>query len=90
MSKGDLKTMMASISPEEGAKIGKDFEGKSESEIAAQAVGEITGFRIIKKQAVSDDEVVLTLFGEGKEETVKLKFRRFGPEWKMSGEASGR
>jgi hypothetical protein len=90
MSKGDLRTMLASISPEEGAKIAKDFEGKSESEIAAQATGEITGFRIIKKQAVSDDEVVLTLFGDGKEETVKLKFKRFGLEWKMSGEASGR
>ncbi|SRR6266446_8840340 len=89
MSKGDLKTIQAGVSPEEAAKISKEFEGKSESEIAAAATGEITGFRIIKKQAVSDDEEVLTLFGDGKEETVKLKFKRFGTEWKMSGEVPG-
>jgi len=89
MSKGDLRTILAGVSPEEAAKIAKDFEGKSESEIAATTMGEITGFRIIKKQAISDDEVVLTLFGDGKEETIKLKFKRFGTEWKMSGEAHG-
>ena len=89
MSRGDMKTMLAGVSPEEAAKLGKEFEGKSESEIAAQAVGEVTGFRIIKKEALSDDEVVLALFGDGKEETVKLKFKRFGNEWKMSGEMGG-
>jgi len=35
MSKGDLRTVLAGVSPEEGAKISKEFEGKSESEIAA-------------------------------------------------------
>src|SRR5882672_2811938 len=50
MSKGDLRTILAGVSPEEAAKIAKDFEGKSESEIAATTMGEITGFRIIKKQ----------------------------------------
>ena len=89
MSKGDLKTMVASVSPEEEAKIRKEFEGKSESEIAAGAAAEITGFRILKKQAVSDDEVVLTLFADGKDDTVKVKFKRFGTEWKMSGEQLG-
>ncbi len=89
MSKGDLETILTVVSPDEATKIAKDFEGKPESEIAATATGEITGFRIIKKQAVSDDQVELTLFGDGKEETIKLKFRRFGTEWKMSGEAGG-
>ncbi len=89
MSKGDLKTILTGVSPEEATKISKEFEGKSESEIAAAATGEITGFRLIKKQPLSDDEVVLTLFGDGKEETVKLKFKRVGTEWKMSGEVPG-
>ena len=60
----------------------------SESEIAAKA-SEITAFRILKKQAISDDEVVLTVFGDGMDEIVKLRFKRFGTEWKMSGEARG-
>jgi hypothetical protein len=89
MSKGDLKTMVASVSPEEEAKVRREFDGKSESEIAAGAAAEITGFRILKKQAISDDEVVLTVFADGKEDTVKLKFKRFGTEWKMSGEEHG-
>src|SRR5260221_5139712 len=62
MSKGDLKTILGAVSPDEATGISKDFEGKSETEIAAGAMGEITGFRIIKKQALSDDEVVLTVF----------------------------
>src|SRR3989442_826841 len=88
MSKGDLKMMLESVSPEEGGKVSKEFEGKSESEIAAKA-SEITAFRILKKQAISDDEVVLTVFGDGMDEIVKLRFKRFGTEWKMSGEARG-
>jgi RNA polymerase sigma factor (sigma-70 family) len=88
MSKGDLKTMLAGVSPEERARMEKEFEGKSESEILA-AVGadveKIKGFRILKKEMLSESEVMLTVFSDGKDETAKLRFRRIGNEWKMAG-----
>jgi len=90
MSKGDLKSMLASVSPEERVRMEKEFEGKSESEIQAAAGAEmekITGFRILKKETLSDNEVILTIFGDGKDETTKLKFTRIGNEWKMAGRA---
>ena len=90
MSKGDLKTYLASMVPEEQARMAKEFAGKSEFDIAAQASRElekIKAFRVLKKDILSDDQVVLTFFGEGKDETVKLKFQRSGNEWKIAGPA---
>jgi RNA polymerase sigma factor (sigma-70 family) len=88
MSKGDLKTMLASVSPEEQVRMEKEFAGKSEEEIVAGNATEmekIKGFRILKNEPISDDEVILTIFGDGKEETMKVRVKRIGNEWKLAG-----
>jgi RNA polymerase sigma factor (sigma-70 family) len=90
MSKGDVRTMLSSVVPEERARMEKEFAGKPESEIAAHISEDtetIKAFRILKKEALSEDEVILTIFGEGKDETVKLRFKRTGSEWRMAGPA---
>lgn len=90
MSKGDLKTILASVTSDERARMEKEFAGKSGDEFTAQVSREmekIKGFRILKKETLSDDAMVLTIFGEGKDETLKLKFQRVGNEWKIAGRA---
>src|SRR5437867_2239151 len=67
------------------------WQGKTEEEIAANGKAEfekIKGFRILKKEALSDDEVVLTLYVEGlspDEPTPRMKLVRIGSEWKTAG-----
>ena len=88
MSKGDLRTILAGVSPEEQARMEKQFAGKSEEEIVASSAAEmekIKGFRILKNEAISEDEVILTIFGDGKDETTKIRVKRLGNEWKLAG-----
>jgi hypothetical protein len=58
MSKGDLKAMLGGVLPEEAARMEKEFEGKSQTEIAAavRSDTEMKGFRILTKDAVADDQ----------------------------------
>jgi RNA polymerase sigma factor (sigma-70 family) len=93
MSKGDLKTMLASVSPEERVRMEKQFAGKSEEEIVATGATEmekIKGFRILKNEPISEDEVILTIFGDGKDETTKIRVKRKGNEWKLAGRVKDR
>ena len=45
----------------------------------------ITGYRILSKQAVSTDEVILEIFAEGLNQTQKFSIVRGGGEWKIDG-----
>jgi hypothetical protein len=91
LSKGDVKTMLASMAPAELARTQERWAGKSETEIADKVRAEfekVKGFRILRKEALSDDEVVLTLYVEGinpEEGTPRMKLQRVGNEWKSAG-----
>ncbi|PWU20746.1 MAG: hypothetical protein C5B50_03290 [Verrucomicrobia bacterium] len=85
-----MKTFLASLSPE-GAMF-KDAQGKSESEAASQfqhEVEPITGFNIIDKKVLTDDEVILTVYAAGRGETGGFKVQRIGSEWKLVGPVKG-
>jgi Sigma-70, region 4 len=84
MSKGDVKAMLDGVLPEEAARMEKQFEGKSQDEIAAAISSDtekMKGFRVLKKEAISDDQVILTVFNDGKDETGMLRFVRVGNDW---------
>jgi len=91
LSNGDVKTAVASMAPAELERMQKKWEGQSEDEIAAQFRREfekVKGFRVLKKEALSDDEVVLTLYVEGlgpEEGTPRMKLQRVGNEWRAAG-----
>ena len=84
-----MKTFLASMSPDERARMEKEFEGKSESDIAKELsnneMGKVTGFRVMSRQEVSDAEVVLGVYADGPNELGKMKFKKFGSEWKLDG-----
>jgi hypothetical protein len=85
MSHGDVKTFLASMSPD--APDLKDSQGKSEDEIAAKIkeFGGVTAFKIIDNQSVSPDEAILTDYAFGVNESARFRFQRFGSDWKFAG-----
>ena len=53
-SHGDLKAILASSTPEEANRMAEEWQGKSESEIAAESIGQlsrVTGFQIVNTRA---------------------------------------
>jgi len=91
LSNGEVKTLFASMTPDELSRSQDLWKDKTEEEIAANGKAEfekIKGFRILKKEALSDDEVVLTLYVDGlspDEPTPRMKLVRIGNEWKSAG-----
>jgi len=85
-SHGEVKSFLAGLSPD--APEFRDAQGKTEDEIAARWTREfdrVTGFRIIGKEPVSNDEVILTVHAEGIDELGKFKLQRVGSDWKFAG-----
>ena len=92
LSHGEVKTFLASQSPE--SPILRNAEGKSDDEIAAQnkdfkAFDGVTGFKIINKEPVTSDEVILTVYAFGINEAARFKLQRFGNDWKFAGPIKG-
>jgi hypothetical protein len=94
MSNGDPNSFLAALSPTERANMERQWQGKTEEQIGAESRREmekLTGFRILDRQVVSDDEVVLRVFAEGDEGDVrKMRMKRFGSDWKFDGVAKDR
>ncbi len=91
MSQGDGKTYLASLAHNGG--LFREAQGKSENEIVAknrQTVEGVTGYKIIDKKTISDDEIILTFQPEMETNQKpvrpgRLVIRRIGKEWKVSG-----
>ena len=91
MNQGDVKTYLTSLAPDGG--LFNEAQGKSESEIVAQnrqMVQGLTGYKIIDKQTVSADRVILTFQPEMETNQNpvrpgRLVIQRVGNEWKVSG-----
>jgi len=86
MSRGNVKTILSSLHPD-----GQDFkeaQAKSESELAAENKAEfekVTSYKIVDKQTMSDNEVILTVYAQGVNATTKFRFQRAGNDWKVIG-----
>lgn len=89
MSKGDLNTFLASLSPSHREQMERRWQGKSQEEITAESRREMektTGYHILDKQIVSEDEILLRVFAEGDEGDIRrMRMKRFGAEWKFDG-----
>jgi TolA-binding protein len=93
---GDANTFLASLTPDHLARQqAGEWKDKTPEQITAQvstSVGKVNSFRILKNEAVSPDEVLLTLFLdglEGSDQTPRMRFQRIGAEWKFAGPARG-
>jgi hypothetical protein len=89
MREGDTRTLLASVTAEEMARMQKEWGDKSEAQVSADAkrgTDKISGIRILESRTLSDDEVVLSIYAAGGEDKVqKISMKRSGAEWKMAG-----
>jgi RNA polymerase sigma factor (sigma-70 family) len=83
-SQGDAKTYLASLAPN-GSEF-KKFANQPEESVAAELSRDmdgVTAFKIVDKEMVSDDEVILTIFADGIKEGARFKLQRIGTDWKF-------
>jgi TolA-binding protein len=88
MREGRPQTYLESLSPEEQTRMAAAWQNKTEAEVAAkhqQDVAAITGVRILERQTVSPEEVVLSVHVEGVERVEKVSMKRAGQDWKFGG-----
>ncbi|HTD67135.1 MAG TPA: sigma-70 family RNA polymerase sigma factor [Candidatus Limnocylindria bacterium] len=88
LGNGDDNAWLASVSPDEHARMmdraarggGVIFNAQDRDNFR-----QITGYRIMEKQIVSADEVIMKIYAEGLNETQKFSIQRIGSEWKVNG-----
>jgi len=86
---GDTRTLLASMTPD----MQKKLEGETVLTAKDKAdVANMTGYRILDKQMLSDNEVVFDVETDGEGQgtsgthTSKFYLQRVGDEWKFSGQ----
>ena len=89
---GDRAAFLASATPEDQADWEKQWQNKSELEIAADCKcyaplygPAAEGVCVLGKKAVSDNETVIDIYFEGDGEIRKFVLKKFGDEWKVTG-----
>jgi hypothetical protein len=88
MKEGNPKTYLNSLSPQEQERMAKTWENKNEQEIALKHqsdVSSITGMKILDRQTVSPDEMVMNVFVEGPGRQERVRMNRIGEDWKFGG-----
>ena len=92
MNGGDMKAVLASMTPEARALLEKEREkdGKSEADMEADFKGMAesltstpSGFRVLGREAKSSDEVIITLYAEGQSRARNFVLNKVGNEWKV-------
>ena len=93
MTQGDHNAFLASLSPEEAQRVAKQAEGKTPEQMSEKwrrDTGEMTSYRILDRDEVSSEEMVLVIYVAGEKKVVPMQMRRVGDEWKFAGVATDR
>jgi hypothetical protein len=88
MQQGNPKQYFDSLTPEEQLRMTKVWEGKSQEEIAAKHQAEtaqISGIRVLQREAATDGEEVIKVFIEGVNREEKVRMKRVGNDWRFGG-----
>ncbi|HEX4646555.1 MAG TPA: hypothetical protein VH598_13210 [Verrucomicrobiae bacterium] len=92
MKGGDMKNMLASMTPEAKALMEKEREkdGKSEADMEAEfksmaesLTSTPSGFRVLGEEAKSDEQVIVTVYAEGDARARKYVLNKIGNDWKV-------
>ena len=80
---GDGRTFRNSVSPA----LQREYAPKPDTAIITAQnkadIARVTGYRILDKQVLSEDEVVFNCYAEGLNDTQKFSIKRIGNEWKF-------
>jgi hypothetical protein len=89
ISEGDEDTYMASLSPELADEMQSQLADGSFAEAAPLEMSNATGYRIVDREALSDDRVVVIVYMDGEGNNLPLTLDKTSDGWKISGENSG-
>ena len=88
MKEGNPQSYLDSLSPREQERIAPLWQNKSEAEIAEKHkndVSTISGLRVLEREAVSANEVVMNVYLEGPGRVEKIRMNQVGQDWKFGG-----
>lgn len=91
MSNTDTNTYLTCCTPEQAAKMLRDWRGKSAEALAAEAgeqMSGLTGVRILDRSPAAGDRMIVSVSIEGIGKTLDMTFRKIGQEWKYAGNQS--
>jgi hypothetical protein len=91
---GDLNALLDGSTPDMQKQFAKQFENKSESDASDEIKNQInknTEVSILKKDVVSDNEVVLTILGGsegsgGNNQAENIVFQKIDGQWKLAAD----
>jgi hypothetical protein len=88
MREGDPKTYLDSLAPQEQERVAQNWQNKSETELAEKHksdVSAISGLRVLDRQNVAPNELVMNVYLEGPGRVEKIRMNQVGQEWKFGG-----
>ncbi len=88
MAKGNPQNYLAGLSPDEQARMTQQWQGKTAEEISAkhqQDTSAITGVRVLDRQVVSDDQILMKVLTEGPDRVNTVSMRKIDGQWKYDG-----
>jgi hypothetical protein len=88
MKQGDPKTYLDSLSPDEQKRTAMTWQNKPENEIAEKHksdVSSIASLRVLDRQNVSPNEMVMNVYLEGPGRMEKVRMNQVGQDWKFGG-----
>ena len=86
ISEGDQDSYMNGMTPELQDQMQSDFADSDFSDEGPMQMSDTTGFRILDREIISDNEVIYTLHMDGEEDEIPILLQKVGDEWKISGE----
>jgi len=89
ISEGDEASYLASLSPELQAEMMSELEDGDFEDIGPLQMSNATGYRILDRETVSDDERNITLYMDGDPSIVILKLVNTPDGWRVAGQESG-
>jgi RNA polymerase sigma factor (sigma-70 family) len=90
MSQGDVRSAFAMHTPEGQENLKAQWGNRTEAEISTGIINDndnkkVLGYRITKQEVISHDEVVVSIYQEGRNQEKKMRLQKIGNEWKYAG-----
>ncbi len=89
ISEGDEENYLASLSPELQNEMESQLADGSFEDVGPLQMSNATGYRILDRETVSDDERVVTVYMDGDPSIVSLTLVNTPDGWKVAGQSSG-
>ncbi|HWD92102.1 MAG TPA: hypothetical protein VG938_07105 [Verrucomicrobiae bacterium] len=86
ISEGDQDTYLAALAPELREEMQAELGDGSFGEAGPMEMSDATGYRIVDRDTVSDNERIITVYMDGDRNIVSLTLTNTGDGWRVSGE----